>query len=113
MSRARQVPEFTDSQGGYNRSKEARLWRAVIHRAILDAFALPGRGGSTVRETIEAQDWLIEGGKDFAFVCEHAGIDAGMINAWALEMCREEWPRHRFEVWKQIIRSQEYERAVA
>jgi hypothetical protein len=34
-----------------------------------------------IRETIEAQDWLIKGGKDFAFVCEHAGIGAEMINA--------------------------------
>ena len=113
MSRARHVPETLDSHSGYDRSPAARLWRVVLHRAIVDAFARPGRSGSTVRETIEAQDWLIKGGKDFAFVCELAGTDAEMINAWALEMCREEWPRHRFEVWKQIIRSQEYERAVA
>ncbi len=112
MSRARHVPATLDSQGGYSRIPAARIWRVVIHRAIVDAFALPGRGGSTVRETIEAQDWLTGGGKDFAFVCELVGIDADMINTWALEMGRDKWPRHRFDAWKQIIRG-ENERAVA
>ena len=107
MSRARQVPAFTDSQNPYSRIPAARLWRVVLWRAILDAFALPGRGGSTVRETIEAQNWLIGGGKDLAFVCEFVGIDAGMINAWAQEMDRDGWPRHRFEAWKTIIREME------
>ncbi len=107
MSRARQVPETLDSQNLYSRSPAARLWRVVIHRAIVDAFALPGRGGSTVRETIEAQDWLTGGGKDFALVCELAGTDAEMINTWALEMGREGWPRHRYEEWKTIIREME------
>ena len=107
MSRARQVPQTIDSRNEYNRSPSARLWRAVLHRAILDAFALPGRGGSTVRETIEAQEWLTGGGKDFALVCELAGIDAEMINARAKGWDREEWPRHRYDAWKTIIREME------
>ena len=104
MSRARRVPQTTDSRNGFDRSLEARLWRVVLWRAILDAFALPGRGGSTVRETIEAQKWLTGGGKDFAFVCELVGIDADMINAWAKEMSGEEWPRHRYDEWKTKVR---------
>ena len=113
MSRAKLVPAFTDSRNLYSRMPSARLWRVVLWRAILDAFALPGRGGSTVRETIEAQDWLTGGGKDFALVCELAGIDAEMINAWALEMGREEWPRHRYDAWKTIIREMEHGRKAA
>jgi hypothetical protein len=107
MSRARHVPATLDSQNLYSRTPAARLWRVVLHRAIVDAFALPGRGGSTVRETIEAQDWLIKGGNDLALVCELAGSDAEMINTWAKEMGREGWPRHRFNAWKTIIREME------
>lgn len=107
MSRAKLVPAFTDSLGGYSRIPVARLWRVVLWRAILDAFALPGRGGSTVRETIEAQNWLTGGGNDLAFVCEFVGIDADMINTWAKEMSRDGWPRHRFEAWKTIVREME------
>ena len=100
MSRAKRVPVFTDSHGGYSRMPVAQLWRAVIHRAIVDAFALPGRGSSTVRETIEAQNWLTKGGEELAFACELAGIDAGMINVRAKEWGREEWPRHLYDEWK-------------
>ena len=104
MSRARRVPQTTDSRNGLDRSREAKLWRVVLWRAILDAFARPGRGGSTVRESIEAQNWLTGGGNDLAFVCELVGIDADMINAWAKEMSGEEWPRHRYDEWKTKVR---------
>ncbi len=104
MSRAKQVPTTLDSRRERSHSRSARLWRVVIQRAIIDAFAMPGKGGATVRDTVEAKKWLAEGGSDLAFACEGAGIDAGMVESWAREMAAEGWPRHRFAVWKRIAR---------
>jgi len=104
MGRAKPVPETLDSHRERSHSRSARLWRVVIRRAIIDAFASPGKGGATVRETVEAQRWLTEGGKDLALVCEGAGIDAGMIQDWARGMAAEGWPRHRYDVWRRIAR---------
>ena len=51
-SRTKKTPEATDSRGGRDHSPEARLWRCVIHRALLDAFA---KGGTQLRETAQAR----------------------------------------------------------
>ena len=110
MGSAKPTPETLDARNERDAGMASRLCRTVIYRAIVDAFALPGRGGSTVRETLDAQDWLTTGGEDFALVCELAGIDAGTISARAKEWCREEWPRHRFDEWKTIIREMEQRR---
>lgn len=107
MSRAKQVPTTLDSRRERSHSRSARLWRVVIQRAIIDAFASPGKGGATVRETVEAQQWLSDGGSDLAFACEGAGIDAEMIEFWARDMAAEGWPRHRYNVWKRIARGME------
>jgi hypothetical protein len=113
MSRAARAPETADSRNEWLRCPEARLWRVVVQRAILDAFAAPGKGGATVSDTVEAQQWLAGGRRDLRLVCDFAGIDADMIHSWAIEMARDGWPRHRFEVWKQIARGLENERAAA
>ena len=110
MSRAKVTPATLDSRGDRDHSPEAKLWRAVIHRALLDAFTKPDRSGDPFRETVEARGWLTRGGCNLRDVCEFAGIDAGMINAWALEMERDGWPMHRFEQWKQIARERKNER---
>ncbi len=107
MGRAKPVPETLDSRRERSNSRETRLWRVVLQRAIIDAFASPGKGGATVRETVEAQQWLSDGGSDLALACEGAGIDAGMVESWAQEMDRDGWPRHRFNVYRQIARGLE------
>ncbi len=107
------TPAHLDSRNEWNTSAEARLWRVVLQRAIIDAFTPPGKNGATARETEEAQTWLAGGGRDLRLACECAGIDAGMVAAWALEMSRDGWPRHRFDVYKQIVRGMENERAAA
>ncbi len=104
MIRVTRVPTTLDSRRGRINSRSARLWRVVIQRTILDAFAQPGKGGATVREAVEAQRWLTDGGRDLALACEGASIDAGMIQSWAADMASEGWPRHRFNVWKRIAR---------
>ena len=104
MGRAKPVPETLDSRRERSHSRSARLWRVVIQRAIIDAFAQPGKGGATVRETVEAQRWLSDGGSDLAFACEGADIDAGMICKWGQAMREQGWPRHRYEVWRQLAR---------
>jgi len=107
MARATRSPTTLDSRRERSHSRESKLWRVVIQRAILDAFAMPGKGGATVRETVEAQRWLAEGGSDLAEACEGAGIDSGMVESWAQEMAAEGWQRHRFNVWKRIARGME------
>ena len=104
MGRAKPVPETLDSRRERSHSRESKLWRVVLQRAIIDAFASPGRGGATVRETVEAQSWLAEGGSDLAEACEGAGIDAGMMCKWGQAMREQGWPRHRYEVWRQLAR---------
>jgi len=107
MARATRSPTTLDSRRERSHSRESKLWRVVLQRAILDAFAMPGKGGATVRETVEAQQWLSDGGSDLAEACEGAGIDAGMVESWAREMATEGWPRQRFAVWKRIARGLE------
>ncbi len=107
MGRAKPVPETLDSRRERSHSRESKLWRVVLQRAIVDAFASPGKGGATVRETVEAQSWLAEGGDDLAEACEGAGIDAGMVESWAREMATEGWPRHRFVIWQRVARGLE------
>jgi hypothetical protein len=104
MGRAKPVPTTLDSRRERSHSRESKLWRVVLQRAILDAFAQPGKGGATVRDTVEAQRWLADGGSDLAFACEGAGLDSGMIESWARDMVRDGWPRHRYEVYRQIAR---------
>ncbi len=107
MSRVTRVPTTLDSRRERVHSRESKLWRVVLQRAIVDAFAMPGKGGATVREAVEAQQWLAEGGSDLAFACEGAGIDAEMIEFWARDMAAEGWPRHRYKDWQQIARGLE------
>ena len=112
MSGATPTPQTTDSRRERGRGIETRLWRVVIQRAIIDAFAKPGKGGATARETVEAREWLAEGeGEgDLHLVAEFASIDGGMIQSWALEMQAQGWPRSRYEVYRQIARGLENER---
>ncbi len=86
MSRPKPTPAHLDSRNEWNTSAQARLWRVVLQRAIIDAFTPPGKNGATARETEEAQTWLAGGGRDLRLACECAGIDAGMVSAWALMM---------------------------
>ena len=113
MSRPKATPVTLDSRNEWNRSAQAQLWRCVLQRAIIDAFTPPGKNGATDRETAEAQRWLAGGGRDLRLACECAGIDAGMVSAWAQEMGREGWPRHRYEVYRQIVRGMENDRVAA
>ncbi len=113
MSRATRTPETTDSRNERDHSPEAKLWRVVLQLAISDAFAKPDTDGTLFRKSVEARDWLTEGGRDLRDVCEFAGIEAGMVNAWALEMERDRWPLHRFEEWKQTARGRENKRIAA
>ncbi len=76
----------------------------VLYRAIVDAFAAPGKDGTTVREALEAQQWLAVGGHWLAFACEGGDIDVGMIKSWAGDMAAKGWPRHQYEMWKMIAR---------
>ncbi len=104
MSRAKPTPETLDCRRERGRGTETRFWRVVLQRAILDAFAMPGKGGATVRETVEAQQWLAEGGRDLHLICEFADIDGGMVCKWGQAMREQGWPRHRYEVWRQLAR---------
>lgn len=52
MSRATRVPETTDSRNERDHSVEARLWRVVLQRAILDALTNIGAA------TFDARNWL-------------------------------------------------------
>ncbi len=78
MSRPKPTPAHLDSRNEWNYSPEAQLWRCVLQRAIIDAFTPPGKNGATARETEEAQKWLAGGRRGLQFVCECAGIDAGI-----------------------------------
>jgi HK97 family phage major capsid protein len=51
MARAKHVPTTLDSRRERSHSRESKLWRVVLQRAITDAFASPGKGGATVRES--------------------------------------------------------------
>ena len=113
MSRAKPTPAHLDSRNEWNYSPEAQLWRCVLQRAIIDGFTKPGKNGATARETADAQTWLAGGGRDLQLACECAGIDAGMVSAWAQEMGEQGWPRHRYEVYRQIVRGMENDRAAA
>ena len=113
MSRPKPTPAHLDSRNEWNTSAQARLWRVVLQRAIIDAFTPPGNNGATARETEEAQTWLAGGGRDLRLACECAGINPGMVSAWAQEMGEQGWPRHRYEIYRQIVRGQENERAAA
>jgi hypothetical protein len=57
---------------------EERLWRAVISRAIQEWVCGP------LRLKREAEKYLFGNGKDFAVVCESAGMDAGRLRAGLL-----------------------------
>ncbi len=73
--------------------------------AIIDAFAEPGKDGATVRQAVEAQQWLTDGRDDLALACEAINLDAGMVETWAAEMAAKGWPRARYVIWKRIARA--------
>ena len=66
MSNVTRVPTTTDSHRQRLKTPETKLWMEVLQRAIIDAFASPGKDGATVREAVEAQNWLTRGGGDLA-----------------------------------------------
>ena len=113
MSRPKATPPYLDSRNEWNTSVQARLWRAILQRAIIDAFTPPGKNGATARETDDAQTWLAGRRRGLQLVCECAGIDPGMVSAWAQEMSEQGWPRYSFENYRQIVRGMENERAAA
>jgi hypothetical protein len=51
-------------------SGEEKMWRAIIERAIADAFS--NRTSETTKRKIF--DWFYEGGFDFNFVCDMANV---------------------------------------
>ena len=87
MSSSKKPPPVLDSRNERDRSVEARLWRCVLHRAVLEALS-----GKPLRETVEAREWLTGAEGDFRLVCELAEIDAGVVNDWALWMQADGWP---------------------
>jgi len=107
MSRSKRTPETTDSRNERDHSVEARLWRCVLHRAVLEALTNIGAA------TVEARNWLTGGGSDLLLVCEFAGLDAGMVNAWALEMQADGWPMERAEEYRQRARGHGQRRMAA
>ena len=113
MSRAKRTPEVMDSRNERDHSPVGKMWRVVLQLAISDAFAKPDTDGTPFRKTVEARGWLTEGGRDLRDVCEFAGIEAGMVNTWALEMERDRWPMHRFEQWKLAARERKNGRIAA
>ncbi len=102
MGKVTRVPGTTDSSRQRRKSSETKLWMAVLQRAIIDAFTDPGKGGATMRDAVEAQNWLTRGGDDLALACEAINLDAGVVETWAAVMAAQNWPRHRFIVWKRI-----------
>ena len=104
MGKVTRVPGTTDSSRQRRKSLEVKLWMAVLQRAIFDAFASPGKGGATVRDAVEAQNWLTRGGDNLAVACEAINIDPGMVQTWAADMAAESWPRYRFTIWTRIAR---------
>ena len=77
----------------------------VLQRAVIDAFAEPGRDGTTVRDAVDAQNWLTRGGNDLALACEAINLDPGMVETWAAEMAAKGWPRARYVIWTRIARA--------
>jgi thiamine monophosphate kinase len=51
-------------------SGEVKMWRAVIQRAIADAF----NKKLADLEQIEALEWICNGGLDFEVVCDLANV---------------------------------------
>ena len=104
MGKVTRVPGVTDSSRQRLKGPEVKLWMAVLQRAILDAFTDPGKGGATMRDAVEAQNWLTRGGDNLAVACEAINIDPGMVQTWAADMAAQAWPRHRFTIWTRIAR---------
>ncbi len=102
MSRAKSPPTTLDSRRGRLNCPETKLWMQVLQRAIIDAFAEPGRDGSTVREAVEAQQWLAGGGPGLALACEAINLNTEMVQTWAADMATQGWPRARYVIWKRI-----------
>ncbi len=105
MSNAKTPPTTLDSRRERINCPETKLWLRVLQLAVIDAFAEPGRDGATVRETVEAQQWLSDGGSDLALACEAVNIDPGMVETWAADMAAQGWPRTRYIIWKHIARA--------
>ena len=104
MGKVTKVPTTTDCRRQRLKTPEVKLWMEVLQRAILDAFAEPGRDGATVRDAVEAQRWLTRGGNDLALACEAVNIDPGMVETWAADMESQGWPRYRYLIWKLTAR---------
>ena len=104
MSNVTRVPTTTDSHRQRLKTPETKLWMEVLQRAIIDAFASPGKDVATVREAVEAQNWLTRGGGDLALACDAINLDPGMVETWAADMASQGWPRHRYLIWKLTAR---------
>jgi hypothetical protein len=113
LGRSKRIPKTFDTRNARDTSPAAKLWISVIHMAVLDAFTKPDADGVLFRKTVEAREWLTGGGRDLRDVCEFASQSADKLNAWALEMEREQWPLHRLNDFKQIARGQKTERIAA
>jgi hypothetical protein len=56
-------------------SGEEKMWRAVIERAVADAFS--NRTGEATKRKIF--DWFYGGGFDFDFVCDMANVSPANV----------------------------------
>jgi hypothetical protein len=78
-------------------SAEIALWRAVVHRAFLDASQILEnlKSGSERRradqERRQARNWLSCSGADFVQVCLLANLDPGAVSDLALEVAGNRW----------------------
>ena len=86
-----------DAELAASRSSETWLWRAVVHRAFLDAAGSSGfsHHGTTTVETIRARAWLTGAGRDFALTCHLADLDPEAVRNRALQLEALDWPRNQ------------------
>jgi hypothetical protein len=76
---------------------EKTLWRAVVHRAFLDAtqdlerlkLGMDRRRAET--ERAQARAWLLGGGTDFLEVCAMASLDGDKTRAQARAVAANGW----------------------
>lgn len=76
---------------------ETTLWRAVVHRAFLDATQdlerlKPGMDRRRAEtERAQARAWLLGGGIDFVEVCAMASLDATRTRSQARAVAENGW----------------------
>ena len=78
---------------------EAKLWRAVVTQAVIDAsWKQTGKHASvddSVLNRDRARAWLLGNSADFRHVCSMAGFDADAVRESAQRKDEADWPALR------------------